>query len=68
MYTYIYIFEFVYMAHHFILLRLNSFGIRFDREGWWFEHSMSWLPVCLSAEVLKTYPGPGYLHYEDGVV
>ena len=24
---------FVYMAHHFILLRLNPFGIRDDREG-----------------------------------
>ena len=33
--------KFVYMAHHFILLRLNPFGVRVDREGWWFEHSMS---------------------------
>ena len=24
------------MAHHFILLRLNPFGLRVDREGWWF--------------------------------
>ena len=31
---------FIYMAHHFILLRLNPFGLRVDREGWWFEHSM----------------------------
>ena len=31
---------FVYMAHHFILLRLNPFGLRVDREGWRFEHSM----------------------------
>ena len=44
---------FVYMAHHFILLRLNSFGLRIDREGWWFEHSMSELRVCLSAEGAK---------------
>ena len=29
------------MAHHFILLRLNPFGLRVDRKGWWFEHSMS---------------------------
>ena len=29
--------KFVYMAHHFILLRLNPFDLRFDREGWWFE-------------------------------
>ena len=42
-YIYIYIFtgKFVYMAHHFILPRLNPFGLRVDREGWWFEHSMS---------------------------
>ena len=32
--------KFVYMAHNFILLRLNLFGLRVDREGWWFEHSM----------------------------
>ena len=24
-----------------ILLRLNPFGLRVDREGWWFEHSKS---------------------------
>ena len=29
--------KFVYMAHHFILLRLNAFDLRVDREGWWFE-------------------------------
>ena len=33
--------KFVYKAHHFILLWLNPFGLRVDREGWWFEHSMS---------------------------
>ena len=33
--------KFVYMAHHFILLRLNPFGLRVDREGRWFGHSMS---------------------------
>ena len=27
--------------HHFILLRLNPFDLRVDKEGWWFEHSMS---------------------------
>ena len=42
--------EFVYMAHYFILLRLSFFGQRADREGWWFEHSMSKLRACLSAE------------------
>ena len=29
----------VYMAQHFILLRLNPFELKVDREGWWFEHS-----------------------------
>ena len=33
--------KFVYMAHHFILLRLNPFDLRVDKEGWWFEHSVS---------------------------
>ena len=33
--------KFVYMAHHFILLQLNPFDIRFEREGWWTEHSAS---------------------------
>ena len=33
--------KFVYNAHHFILVRLNPYGLRVDSEGWWFEHSMS---------------------------
>ena len=33
--------KFVYMAHHFIMLRLNPFGLRVERAGWWFEHSVS---------------------------
>ena len=33
--------KFIYMTHHFILLRFNPFGLRVDREGWCFEHSMS---------------------------
>ena len=41
--------KFVYMAHHFILLRINHFDLRVDRERWWFEHSPSQLRVCLSA-------------------
>ena len=46
----------VYMAHHFILLRVNPFGLGVDREGWWFEHSV--LRVCLSAEGAKNVPWP----------
>ena len=49
----------VYMAHHFIFLRLNPFGLRIDKEGWWFEHSMSQLRVCLSAEDAKNVSWPG---------
>ena len=41
------------MAHHFILLRLNPFDLRVDREGWSFEHSVSYLWVCLSPEGAK---------------
>ena len=51
-------FKFVHMAYHFILLRLNPFGLRVDREGWWFEHSMSWLRVRLSAEGAKNVLWP----------
>ena len=42
--------KFLYMAHHFILLQLNPFDLRFDSEGWWFEHSMSDLRVGLLAD------------------
>ena len=45
--------KFVYVRHHFILLRLNPCELRVDREEWWFEHSMPWLRVCLSAEGAK---------------
>ena len=41
---------FVYLAHHFILLWLNPFGIRVDREGLWFEHSMPSLQVGWAGE------------------
>ena len=45
--------KFVCMAHHFILQWLNRFGLMVDAEGWWFEHSMSQLRVCLSVEGSK---------------
>ena len=45
--------KFVYTAHDFILLRLNPFDLRDDREGWWFEHSMLWLQVSLLVEGAK---------------
>ena len=46
------------MAHHFILLWLNPFGLRVDRERWWFGLSMSYLRVCLSAEGAKNVSWP----------
>ena len=55
----------VYMAYHFILLRLNLFDLQVDREGWEFEHSVSYWQVCLSADGAKTLPGPGYLRSND---
>ena len=45
--------KFVYMAHHFILLRLNPFGLLVDRKGWWFEHSVSQWWVFWEAEGAK---------------
>ena len=50
--------KFAYMAHHFILLRLNLFYVTVDRGRWWFGHSVSQLLVCLSAEGAKNFSGP----------
>ena len=33
--------QFVYMAHHFILLRISPFDLKVDEKGFWFEHSVS---------------------------
>ena len=44
--------------HYFIMLRLNPFGLRVDNEGGWFEHSLSHLRVCLSAEGAKNVSWP----------
>ena len=59
---------FAYMAHHFILLQLNPFDLRVDREGWWFEHLHHSCSFGCWQRVLKTFPGPGYLCSEGGVV
>ena len=48
----------VYMAHHFILLRLNPFDPRVNREGWWLDYSVSELRVSLSAEDAKNVSWP----------
>ena len=49
------------MAHHFILLQLNPFDLRVDREGCWFEHLCHSCRFACQQRVLKTFPGPGYL-------
>ena len=33
--------KFVYMARHFILLRLNRLDLSIHREEWWFERAVS---------------------------
>ena len=38
---YIYISFIFYIAHHLILLQLYHFDLRVDREGWWFDYSVS---------------------------
>ena len=50
--------KFVYMSHHFILLRFNPFGLRVDSEGWWLEHSVSYFRVGLSTEGAKNVSRP----------
>ena len=50
--------KFVYISHHFFLLRLNPFGLRVDREVWQLEHSMSQLRGCLLAEGSKKVSRP----------
>ena len=47
--------KFVYVAHHFILLWLHLFCLKVDS-------------FACQERVLKTFPGLGYLHSEDGVV
>ena len=57
----------IYMAHHFILLWLNSCNLSVDRGGmmiWALCHSCRF--AC-QKRVLKTFPGHGYLRSEDGV-
>ena len=56
------------MAHHFILLRLNPFGLRVDREGWCLSTLCHSCGFACQQRVIKTFPGPGCLHSEDGVV
>ena len=62
--------KFVYMAYHFILLRLNPFDLSLGLIGR--DGGLSTLchgcEFACQQRVLKTFPGPGYLHSEDEVV
>ena len=50
--------KFVHMAQHFIMLWLSQFELRADREGGWFDHSVSKLRIFLSPEVSKNVSRP----------
>ena len=60
--------KFIYMAHHFILLWLNTFDLRVvGRDGGLSTLCHSCRFAC-QQRVLNMFPGPGYFHSEDGVV
>ena len=62
--------KFVYMAHHFILLRLNPFDLGLGligRDGGLSTLSQS-LGFPCQKRVLKTFLGSFYLHSKDEVV
>ena len=56
------------MGHHFYLLRLNPFELSIDREGLWFDHSVYSCWFSCQQRVLKTFPGPDYVRFEDAAV
>ena len=60
--------KFVYMAHRFILLRLNPFRIRVDSEGGVLSTLCHSCGFSCRQRVLKTFLGPDYLQSDDGVV
>ena len=52
-YIYIYIYIHTHTHIYIYLATAKPFDLNDDREGWWFEHSVSWLQVSLSAEGAK---------------
>ena len=60
--------KFVYIAHHFILLQLNPFDLRIDTERGGLSTLCHGCGFASQQRVLKTFPSPGYLRSEDGVV
>ena len=54
----IYWYNFMYITHHFILLRLNHFGLGVDRTGCWFQNFVSQVRFCVLAEGAKNVSWP----------
>ena len=52
----------------FHLVRLNPFSLRADQEDGGLSTLCHSCGFACQQRVLKTFPGPGYLHSEDGVV
>ena len=62
--------QFVYMAHHFISVRLNPFDLSLrliGRDGGLSTVSHS-LGFPCQQRLLKTFSGPGYLYFNDEVL
>ena len=57
-----------YMAHHFILLRLNPFGLGVNRRDGGYSALCHSCWFDCRQRVLKTFPDSGYLCSDDGVV
>ena len=55
-YTVVYSYN-ICTIYRYIYIGIHKY-IYMDREGWWFEHSVSWLQVCLSAEGAKNVSWP----------
>ena len=56
------------MAQHFILLWLNPFSLSLIRMDGGLSTLCHSCGFACQQRVLETFPGPGYLRSEDGVV
>ena len=60
--------KFVCMAHHFILQRLNPFGLAVIVRDGGLSALCDSCGLAFQRRVLKTFPDSGYIHSQDGVV
>ena len=60
--------KFVHIAHHFILLLLNSFYLRAEERDGGLSTLYHRCEFAFEQRMLKTFPGPGYLHTKDETV